>query len=169
MAESLSPSDWSIHDLYGKALEASDQEDLAISEFKEAVSLDPSQFHVRLGLASAYEGKGDWVLALDEAKRAALNESSANSGHQPGETFMYSKDAQTAYKALQLRFSEHISQLKLDGKTAETADLQDRVRAMDESAGTSERVQQLMQSANQAFPERRFEGYLFRQACWSIP
>jgi Flp pilus assembly protein TadD len=93
-AEALSPSDWHIHDLLGQALGASNQNDQAIAEFKEAVSLDPKQSQVILELGAALEKKGDWVGALEQDKKAALTEASASGKHQPGEAFLFSTDAQ---------------------------------------------------------------------------
>ena len=155
-AEALSPSDWRIHDLYGQALEASNQNDMAIAEFKEAVSLDPKQSQVILELGGALEKKGDWVGALEQDKKAALTEASANGKHQRGEPFYYGTEAQKGYKAAQLRFADHVAALKACGKSAQAAELERRVQLMDGSAGNLEKVQVAMQNGEQAFRERRF-------------
>ena len=69
------------------AQEASGQNDMAIAEFKEAISLDPKQSQVILALGSALEKKSDWVGALEQDRKAALTEASANGKHQLGEAF----------------------------------------------------------------------------------
>lgn len=155
--EDLSPSDWRIHDLYGQALEASGQKDLAIVEFKEAVFLDSKQSQVILALGSALEKKGDWADALEQDRKAALTEASANEAHQPGEAFVFSTEAQKGYKQAQLRFADHIAALKASGKSTEAAALEKSVRVMESSPGTSEKVRLVMQSADQEFKERRFD------------
>jgi tetratricopeptide (TPR) repeat protein len=154
--EALSPSDWRIHDLYGQALEATQQNGMAIAEFKEAVSLDPKQSQVILELGTALEKKGDWVGALEQDKKAALTEARANGKHQLGEAFYYSTDAQEGYKAAQLRFADHVAALKAAGKSSQAADLEKHVRLMDGSAGTLQKVQLAMQNGEQEFRERRF-------------
>ena len=156
-AEVLSPSSWRAHELYGQALEASGQNDLAIAEFQEAVALDPKQSQVMLELGSALEKKGDWVGALEQDRKAVLNESSRKSKVQPGEAYETGPDAQKEYKAAQLRFADHVKSLKAAGKTAEAADLEKRARMLDTAGGTLEKVQAAMQSGEQAFKERRFE------------
>ena len=61
------------------------QNDLAICEFKESVSLDPKQTQVIVELGSAFEKKGDWVGALEQYRKAALTESDRLSKAQPGQ------------------------------------------------------------------------------------
>lgn len=156
-AEALSPSSWQIHELYGQALEASGQNDLAVAEFQEAVSLDPKQSRVMLELGSALEKKGDWVGALEQDKKAALNEFNRKSQVQPGEAYEVGPEAQKEYKAAQLRFADHVASLKAKGKSAEAAELEKRVHMLDTSTGTLQKVQAAMQSGEQAFKERRFD------------
>jgi tetratricopeptide (TPR) repeat protein len=152
----LSPNDWRVHDLYGQPLAASNHYDMAIAEFKEAVSLDPKQSQVILELGAALEKKGDWLGALEQDKKAALTEASANGKHQLGEAFYFSTDAQKGYKAAQLRFADHVAALKAAGKSAQAADLEKRVQLINGSKGTLEKVQVAMQDGEQAFRKRRF-------------
>ena len=78
-------------------------------------------------------------------KKAALTEASANGKHQSGESFLFSTDAQKGFKAAQLRFADHVASLKASGKSAEASELEKRVQAQDNSAGTLEKVQVAMQ------------------------
>jgi Flp pilus assembly protein TadD len=57
-AAELKPADAGIHDIYAiyaKALAASGNETAAISEFRQAVSLDPKEIQIKLELAAALE------------------------------------------------------------------------------------------------------------------
>ena len=127
----MSPNDWRVHDLYGQPLAASNHYDMAIAEFKEAVSLDPKQSQVILELGAALEKKGDWLGALEQDKKAALM--SANGKHQLGEAFYFSTDAQNGYKAAQLRFADHVAALKAAGKSAQAAATASRRSGKDDS------------------------------------
>lgn len=115
-AEALAPSDWNIHDLYVQALVAPGQMELAITEFRAAVALDPKQLEVVLELGLAPEKKGDLVGALEQDRNASLAEASANRKHQPGEAFVLPTEAQKEYKAAQLRFADYVASLKAEGK-----------------------------------------------------
>jgi tetratricopeptide (TPR) repeat protein len=156
-AEALSASDPKIHDIYGQALLATKQNDLAISEFKEAVALDPKQSHSMFELASALEQSGDWSGALEQYKRAALIEASANRDHRPGQTFYYTTEAEEGYKAAQTRFAEHLKALNIAGKTAEAKELQERLQVMENSGDLATKVQMAIQAGDQAATMRKYD------------
>jgi tetratricopeptide (TPR) repeat protein len=157
-AEVVSPSSWNIHDLYGQALVAAGQNDLAISEFKEAASLDPKQSQVMTELGSALEKKGDWVGALEQYRKGALADADRLNKAQLGQAvYHFEPDPQKEYKAAQLRFADYVASLKAAGKAAEAVEQEERARMLDTSAGTLERVQMAMQAGERAFKERRFD------------
>jgi tetratricopeptide (TPR) repeat protein len=156
-AELLSPGSASIHQLYGRALRAADQLDLAIEEFKASVSLDRKQSEARIDLASSFEKKGDWVSALQEYKRAAMEWSNLLTRAAPGETVMLiGPDAPKEYQSAQARFADHLAELKMAGKQAEASELVHALNAVDNAAGIQDRVEAALQSGQQAFHGQNF-------------
>ena len=156
-AEVLSPSDSHIHQLYAETLQASGDNELALAELREAASLDPKNFQAGTQLGTALEKEGDWVGAIQQYKRAALAEADSNRGHLPGESFYQRTGAQKEYKSAQARFEEHLTALTAGGKSAEAAELERRVEAMEASPALEEKVQLAMRTADQAYKESRFE------------
>jgi len=157
-AEVLSPSSWNIHELYGQALRANFQTDLAIGEFKEAIALDPTLAQVMDELAAAVEKKGDWVGALEQYRKAALSDADRLSKAQVGQAvWVYDPDPQRAYTQAKARFADHEVELKAAGKMAEAAELDKRVHVLDMADGTLEKVQAAMQRGQQAMQERRVD------------
>ncbi len=156
-AEALAPADWEVHDLYAQALEADGELDPAIAEYRQAVSLDPTQFQAISALGGALEKKGDWVAALQQDRHAALIEAGANTHHPSGESFFFSTESQKQYKAAQVRFEEHLRAMKAAGKSAEAAELQERMQAMDAAPEISEKMQLLLRTGDQAAAEKRYD------------
>jgi len=156
-AEALSPSDSRIHELYAETLQASGDNGLAIAELREATSLDPKNFQAGTKLAAALEKKGDWVGAMEQYRRAALTEAASNRGHLPGEAFRQNMGCQKEYKAAQARLEEHLAALTANGKSSEAAELKKKLESMEVSPAIEEKVQLVMQSAAQAYKERRYE------------
>ena len=157
LAEALSPSDSLIHEMYADALQASGNNDLAITEFKETVALNPKQSTAGTKLAAALEKKGDWVGALEQYRRAALTEADSNRLILGGISRSPITDAQKAYKAAQARFEEHLAALSGGGKSAEAAQLKKRADVMHASPAAEEKAQLAIQTADKAFKERRYE------------
>jgi len=157
-AEVLSPSSWNIHELYGQALVRDGQTDQAISEFKEAIALDPTLAQVMDELAAALEKRGDWVGALEQYRKSALSDADRLSKAQMGQAvWVYQPDPQKVYREAKARFADHQVELKAAGKTAEAAELEKRVHMLDTADGTLEKVQAAMQSGKQAMQERRID------------
>lgn len=134
------------------------QIDLAISEFKEAIALDPTLAQVIDELAAALEKKGEWVGALEQYRKAALTDADRLSKAQPGQAvWVYEPDPQKVYTEAKARFADHEVALKAAGKTAQAAAMEKRVHMLDTVDGTLEKVQVAMQSGQQAMRERRID------------
>jgi tetratricopeptide (TPR) repeat protein len=146
-----------VHEKYGEALLAAKNYKTAISEFKEAVALDPKRPHSAFELATAIEATGDWIAALDQYRKAALVEIAANRDFRPGATVYLSGEAEAGYKAAQTRFSEHLKALTAEGKTEEAKELQRRLQALDSSSDLVTKVQMAIQSGDQAATARKYD------------
>jgi tetratricopeptide (TPR) repeat protein len=154
-AEELQPSRADVHDLYAQVLQASGNNDGAISEFQQAVALSPGQAVVMLELAAALEKKGDWPAAIGEYHKAALQDASEDS-----RTKVVRTDAakpQIEYKKAQERLSLHIAALKAAGKSAEAAQLEVSVGAMEAAPNLSEKIDADMQAGAKANSQRHFD------------
>lgn len=155
-AEALEQSNWGIHELYGKALAANGQADLAIGEFKEAVALDPNQGQIMSEMAVELEKKGDWVGALDEYRKGAVADENRISKVGPGESaWFYDPSPRKQYTDAKVRFADHLAELRAAGKKDEAAELEKQVGAMD--AGGSEKVRETISAGDRAMQERRTE------------
>jgi len=77
-AEELDPTSSTSYDLRGQAFERSGDRDAAITEYKEALSIAPKELQHDWTSLSPRK-KGDWVAALDNYRRAALDENAAPS------------------------------------------------------------------------------------------
>jgi tetratricopeptide (TPR) repeat protein len=156
-AERLAPSDWGIHELYGQTLQASGEDDMAVAEFKEAVSIAPKQSKVRLELGIALEKKGDWVDALKQDRTAALDEAREQKSHLMGDSFLSSNVAREGYQAAQARYADHLRSLKASGNASEAAELEKNIQQMQGSPELSEKTELLLETADTAFKEKRYE------------
>ena len=126
--------------------------DGAISEYQEALALAPKELQARLDLALALEQKGDWVAALENYRRAALDEPPIRTGI-PQQRF----DAQNQLRSAQERFRQHLADLRSSGKSSEAASLEARLKAAESSPNLDENFHVAMQASTQAATERRFD------------
>ncbi len=150
-AEEIDPASWVNHDLRGQALGGSGDHDSAIVENREAVSIAPKELQARLDLALALEKKGDWVAALDNYRRAALDEAPPKVGI-PQLYF----DAGHKYQSARERFQQRLTDLRASGKSSEAAALEARLKASEVAPNLDERFHAAMQTSMQAIGERRF-------------
>jgi len=102
-------------------------------------------------LALALEKKGDWVAALDNYRRAALDEAPPKLGI-PQLYF----DAGHQYKSARERFQQRLSDLRASGKSSEAAALEARLKASEAAPNLDEKFHAAMQTSMQAIGERRF-------------
>ena len=150
-AEEIDPASWVNHDLRGQALGGSGDHDSAIVEYREAVSIAPKELRARLDLALALEKKGDWVAALDNYRRAALDEAPPKVGI-PQLYF----DAGHKYQSARERFQQRLTDLRASGKSSEAAAHEARLKASEVAPNLDERFHAAMQTSMQAIGERRF-------------
>lgn len=157
-AETLAQTSWSIHELYGQALQATGQNDLAIGEFKEAIALNPSHAYALTELAGVLEKKGDWVGALEQYRKAVLTDEGLMAHAVPGRSYeVCGEECNKQFTAAKARFSDYVTSLRAAGKSAEAADLEHRVAALDTSAGSKEKAELAMKAGDRAFQERKIE------------
>lgn len=154
----LAPSDWEVHELYGTALLGTGQADLAVAEFKQAVTLDPKQGQVMTELGEALEKKGDWVGALEQYRKGALTDANRIAKVQPGGSYVaWSKDPRKEYRFAKARFANYVVSLKRAGKKEEAAELEKRAALVSASGSTRGKLQEAIQTGNQAIHDRRFD------------
>jgi len=154
----LAPNDWKVHELYGTALLGTGQTDLAVSEFKQAVALDPKQGQVMTELGEALEAKGDWVGALEQYRKGALTDANRIAKVRPGESYVaWSKDPRKEYRFAKARFANYLVSLKRAGKKEEAAELEKRVALLRVSGSTRGKLQEAIESGNQAIQDRRLD------------
>jgi len=101
-----------------------------------------------LDLALALEKKGDWVAALDNYHRAALDEPPPKRGI-PQRDF----DAQHKYQGAQQRFQQRLADLRSSGKSSEAAALEARLHASEATPKLDEKFHAVMQASTQAMME----------------
>jgi len=155
-AEALEQSDREIHELYARALAGEGQHDLAIGEFKEAVALDPSQGKVMSELATELEKKGDWVGALEQYRKGAAADENRISKVLPGQSAMfYDPSPRKQYTEAEVRFADHLAELRAAGKRDEAGELEKQVGAMD--VGGSEKVREMTNVGDKAMEQRKTE------------
>ncbi len=154
-AADLMPANPMIHELHARALNASGKIDEAVGEFRQAATLDPKNLQVRIELAAALEKKGDWAAAIQEYRSVALADASIDLRSKVGRTD--DRDPQREYKEAQQRLADHVAALKSSGKTAEAADLQSRISAMQAAPNLSEQLDAAMRDAMSAARERRYD------------
>src|SRR5207302_6358725 len=124
------------HDLYGQALEISGNLLGAIAEFKRSVALDPWRSEVRLRLAAALEKNQEWVDALDQYRRTAVND--------------FRPDTQAQYKAAKQRLDARIAAMKASGNSAGAAEVKTDLRNASVNPRISERVDAAMLAGREA-------------------
>lgn len=157
-AESAAPSDWEVHELYGKALQGSGQLELAVGEFKEAVALNGKWPILMTELGGALEKKGDWVAALEQYRKAVLADEEIMTNAVAGRAYLVcGEECGKQFTAAKARFADYITALRKAGKTAEAADLEKKVAALDTSAGTKDKVEMAMKAGDRAFQERKID------------
>src|SRR2546425_1970376 len=109
-----------------------------------SVSIAPKELQSRLDLALALEKKGDWVAALDNYRRAALDEAPPKIGiSQPY------FDAGHKYQSARERFQQRLSDLHASGKTSEAAALEARLKASEAAPNLDEKFHFAMQTSMQ--------------------
>lgn len=152
-AEELEPGDWKHHDVRGNALEGAGQPDAAIAEYKEALSLNPKAIRARLDLANAFEKKSDWPSALNNYRRASLDEPPLKSGLNP-QYF----DSAHLYEAAKQRFAKHLADLRANGKATEAAAIESRVKGSSPAPDTNDKFHLALQASKKAVEQRQFDG-----------
>jgi len=157
-AETFAQSDWEVHELYGQALEGSGQLELAVGELKEAVALNPSRALLMAELGGALEKKGDWVGALEQYRKAVLTDAGVLAHAVPGRGYeVCGEECNKQFTAAKARFSDYITSLRAAGKSAQAAELEQKVAALDTSAGSKEKVELAMKAGDRAFQERKID------------
>jgi tetratricopeptide (TPR) repeat protein len=157
-AEGFAQSDWEVHELYGDALQESGQLEMAVGELKEAVALNPRRALLMSELGGALEKKGDWVGALQQYRKAVLTDAGITAHAVPGRGYeVCGEECNKQFTAAKARFSDYVRSLRAAGKNAEAADLEQKVSALDTSAGSKEKVELAMKAGDRAFQERKIE------------
>ena len=157
-AEAFAQSDWEVHELLGKALQRSGQLELAVGELKEAVALNPTKALLMTELGGALEKKGDWVAALEQYRKAVLTDAGVTANAVPGRSYeVCGEECKKQFTAAKARFSDYVTSLRAAGKSAEAAELEQKVAALDTTAGSREKIQLAMNAGDRAFQERNIE------------
>lgn len=157
-AESVAPSDWEVHELYAQAFAGGGQLELAIGEFKEAIALNPKRALLVTELGGALEKKGDWVAALEQYRKSVLVDGALLANAVPGQPIeVCGEECSKQFTAAKARFSDYVTSLRSAGKTAEAAALEQKVAALDTTAGTKEKAELAMKAGDRAFQERKVE------------
>ncbi len=157
-AETFAQSDWEVHELYGQALQGSGQLELAVGEVKEAVALNPTRALLMTELGAALEKKGDWVAALEQYRKAVLTDAGVTAHAVPGRGYeVCGEECNKQFTAAKARFSDYVRSLQAAGKSAQAAELEQKVSALDSSAGSKEKAELAMKAGDRAFQERKIE------------
>jgi tetratricopeptide (TPR) repeat protein len=157
-AEAFAQSDWEVHELYGKALQGNGQLELAAGELKEAVALNPTRALLMTELGGALEKKGDWVGALEQYRKAVLTDAGLTANAVPGRPFeVCGEECNKQFTAAKARFSDYVTSLRKAGKSTEAAELEQKVAALDSTAGSKEKAELAMKAGDRAFQERKIE------------
>ena len=152
-AEQLEPAKWENHELHGEALQTTGDGDGAIAEYRQALALAPKEPSPRLNLAALQEQKGDWLLALNSYRQAAVDEQPI----KPDGVGHYFYDAQNKYASAQERFQKHLSELRAAGKTIEAADLESRWHASESAPNVDAQYHDAIQASMKAAQAQRFD------------
>jgi tetratricopeptide (TPR) repeat protein len=157
-AESVAQSDWEVHELYGQALQRSGQLELSVGELKEAVALNPTRALLMTELGGALEKKGDWVGALEQYRKAVLTDAGVMAHAVPGRGYeICGEECNKQFTAAKARFSDYVTSLRAAGKSAEAAELEKKVAALDTNAGSKEKIELAMKAGDRAFQERKID------------
>jgi tetratricopeptide (TPR) repeat protein len=139
-------------------LQGSGQLELAVGEFKEAVALNGKRAIVMTELGGALEKKGDWVAALEQYRKAVLADAAVAANAVPGQPYeVCGEECGRQFTAAKARFSDYVTALRAAGKTADAADLEKKVAALDTTAGTKEKAELAMKAGDRAFQERKID------------
>jgi tetratricopeptide (TPR) repeat protein len=153
-ATELEPGNATVHEQYGRALEAEGDDEQAKSEYKEALLLDKENAFALLDLAALLEKQGDWAGAMENYRTADRMVRTAILSQRGPHVVA---DAMGAYKAAQLRFEAHLSQLRAAGKSGEAAALEAKNGEMQVGAGVSQKLDAAMEAGNEAFQQQRYD------------
>lgn len=151
-AETAEPGNWEHHDFRGNALESAGQQDAAIGEYNEALTLGPKEIRARLDLAKALEKKSDWPGALNNYRRAALDEPPLKAGMNP--QFFGSP---RLYELAKERFAKHLAELRASGKAAQASALEAKVESSSSAPDGNDKFHLLMLASKSAVEQRQFD------------
>ena len=154
-AEEMEPGDWEHHDDRGRAFEGAGNLDAAAAEYKEALTLQPKEIRARLDLANVLEKKADWPGALNNYRRASLDEPPP----KPGLNQPFFNSAHT-YEAAQQRFAKHVADLRAAGKSTEANALEVRVKAASPVPDANDKFHLALQASKKAVEQRQFDSAL---------
>lgn len=152
-ATELEPGNTTVHEQYGRALETLGDTEQAKSEYKESLLLDKENAFALLDLAGLLEKQGDWAGAMEHYRTADRIVRTAILS-QRGPHLV--ADAMGAYKAAQLRFEAHLSQLRAAGKSSEATALEAKTEKMQAGEGISQKLDAAMEAGNEAFQQQRY-------------
>jgi tetratricopeptide (TPR) repeat protein len=152
-AKDLEPGNTQVHEQYGKALEASGRLDEAKSEYQEALLLNKENAFALLDLAKLQEKQGDWPAAMENYRAAVKIVQAGMMGSHGPKTFV---DAPGAYEAAQMRFKQHLSELRAAGKSEEAAKLETKMDSVEASKGVSGKLDRAMEAGGEDYKEKRF-------------
>jgi len=155
-AVDLKPSDAKTHEFYGRALEGVGDEDSALREFQESFSLDSSNTNAEIEMAGALEKKGQWPDAIARYRQAALAQASVDKRHLVINLETY-VDASVAYKAAQARLDNYLASLKSSGKSAEAANIEKQIHALERDPALSDQLTAAMQQGEAAAQVHHFD------------
>jgi tetratricopeptide (TPR) repeat protein len=129
--------------------------DGAISEFRQSLSLSPTQIQVMLRMAFALEKKGEWAGAIDQYRKASQADASID---LRGKVIRGDdRNPQREYQDAQQRLHAHVAALKAAGKSSEATDLATRIHAMEAAPGLSQQIDAAIQAGEADNQQRRFD------------
>jgi tetratricopeptide (TPR) repeat protein len=153
-ATELEPGNATVHEQYGRALEAAGDTEQAKSEYKEALLLDKENAFALVDLAGLLEKQGDWAGAMENYRTASSKVMTAILTQRAPHVVV---DAMGAYKAAQLRFQAHLSQLRAAGKSSEAAALEAKIQGVQAGEGISQKLDAAMEAGNEAYQQQRYD------------
>ncbi len=128
----------------------------AVGEAQQSAALDPENIQAMLTLAKTYETSGEWVNALLEYRKASL---AAGSSDLRGKVIRIDESparVQQAYEDAQTRWKQHLSALRLSGKSDEANALEAKLKASTSAPGLADQVDQAMQAGAADDKQRDF-------------
>ena len=153
-AELLDAADWNVHELYGQALEGLGEQQAAVAEFRQGISLNPNQVTLMIEYAGAMEKSGDWADAIDEYHKAVLTDAAADYRHRVIRAD--APDPAKQYEAARLRLKDYLAGLRASGKSSEALALEARIRSMQAVPSLSERLDEALQAGAKADSQRNW-------------